>query len=1156
MFYLQRASAGSGKTYALAKKYIWYLIAVRVNGRWRLRTPREIADGLPRILAITFTNKATAEMKQRIVDKQAALAKADGKDGVDAAILRKTDYLKDFHEELSGEKIPDGFPFESTELARRIGEAARTALSELLNEYSDFKVSTIDSFFQTVLRTFAYEANLNDTYQVEIDSEYVASAAIDMTLDSLNNSSDSKVASFWIGEIVRRSASEGRQGWNVFQKSNTATSVYSLLRQAMRNLESEDFKEIRDELDTFFNSEEKSRDFIATYKKLRADMERPILKAAEEAAAASRELESAFRACGLDVAEHGHRYLGGHIDKIRSLNLKAAKPPFAPYDIEGGKPLLNKKSGVTAPEWVNEIAVRMYGAYKRFLKLKESPEWKHWGAYAPLLPYLGLIGETRRRMQEFLDSNNTIQLGETNSMLRRIIGDDDAPFVYERIGGTINHYLIDEFQDTSRLQWENIFPLLSESDSRGEDNLVIGDAKQSIYRFRNADPTLITHDVPENFPDGKFSGTAREENTNWRSSRRIVEFNNFFFQRLIEDSAPLSKGVVDFENIYSNVVQFPKKEEETGYINVTFLPPPPKGEEESAGDTADGEALSRVAPLVAELLDRGYSPKDVAVLVESNQQGKDVIESFVAYNASLPKGVRPIEFISEESLLISSAESVGIIINVLDHIHRLSMGGEAFSASSGKRVKWETIRSNFSFYALRNSRQTPAEQVMGFMEEESPDDAITEMLDEMQSTALPALVEAAAERFVPERLRRDEAVFIAGLQDLVLEFVDRYPADTGLFLQWWRLKGMGRSISSPEGTDAVQVMTIHKSKGLEFSCVIVPFATGSLVPRIRSEWRWVKPSACLSAYGLPSYIPVETKSSLADTEHEHLWRSYSDLYMLDMLNKYYVAFTRAKNELYVFSQQSANIQKDSLTKFLKDILSSSPDARVSDDGMNVVFGEPLDPGQEGGDSLSSPDERELVVEEYRVNSSPGFLHYVEGDDESGSSPSVYADDEEDPRSEGSLLHWVMENIETAGDIPLAFARLKMRGLADDQAIERWREMISEKIEAPGVRDWFAPGWKVLNERPVFISRTKSVRPDRVMISRDGSEAVVVDYKFGEVRDDGAYERQVEEYVSDFSEASGIKNVKGYLWYVAHDKVVRVRDSQTLLFSSSPLAEGL
>lgn len=1153
MFYLQRASAGSGKTYALAKKYIWYLIAVRVNGRWRLRTSREIADGLPRILAITFTNKATAEMKQRIVDKLAALAKADGKERVDPARLRKTDYLKDFYEELSGEKIPEGFPFESAPLACRIGEAARTALSGLLNEYSDFKVSTIDSFFQTVLRTFAYEANLNDTYQVEIDSDYVANAAIDMTLDSLNDARERSAAAYWIGEIVRGRASEGRQGWNVFQKSNTATSVYSSLRQAMRNLESEDFKEIREELDSFFNSEESARGFIDSYRKLRDAMERPLLKAAEEAAAASRELEKGFAAHGLDLKTHGHRFLAGHIEKLRKLDPKSTTAPFSPYDITGGKPLFNKKSGASDPGGLTGIAVKMYGAYDRFLKIKESPEWKHWRAYAPLLPYLGLIGETRRRMQEFLDSNNTIQLGETNSMLRRIIGDDDAPFVYERMGGTINHYLIDEFQDTSRLQWENIYPLLSESDSRGEDNLVIGDAKQSIYRFRNADPTLITHDVPERFPDGIFSGTAREENTNWRSSRRIVEFNNFFFSRLIGDSASLSKGVVDFGNIYSNVVQFPRREDETGYIDVTFLPPSPKEGKGNDDDTADSEALSRVAPLVGRLLDRGYAPKEIAVLVESNQQGKDVIESFVAYNSSLPAGERPIEFISEESLLISSAESVGIIINVLDHIHRLSMDSEVFSAVAGDRVRWETVRANFSFYALWNSGKTPAEQVMGFMEEGSPDDAISAMLAEMQSTALPALVEAIVERFVPGRLRRDEAVFIAGLQDLVLEFVERYPADTGLFLQWWRLKGAGRSISSPEGTDAVQVMTIHKSKGLEFGCVIVPFATGTLVPKMRSEWRWVSPAGCLSGYGLPSYIPVETKSSLAGTEHEHLWNSYSDLYMLDMLNKYYVAFTRAKHELYVFSQESARMPKESLTKFMKGILFSADDARISDDGTNVVFGQPLDPAQEGEASGSTP-EGELVVEEYRVNSSPGFLHYVEGDDEAGTSLSSFDDDGEDPRSEGSLLHWVMENIETADDIPLAFARLKMRGLADDTTIDRWREMISEKIGAPGVREWFAPGWRVLNERPVFVSRSKSVRPDRVMVSPGGDWAVIVDYKFGEVRGDGSYERQVEQYVGDFSEASGIKDVRGYIWYVAHDKIVEVRDSRTLLFSS-PSGEG-
>lgn len=184
---------------------------------------------------------------------------------------------------------------------------------------------------------------------------------------------------------------------------------------------------------------------------------------------------------------------------------------------------------------ITELVKEAYGAFLEYQELLESNTFRIWDRFKTLIPYVGLIGEVRLKMKDYLEGNNSIELGETNSMLRNIIGEDDAPFVYERMGSTINHYLIDEFQDTSRLQWENLYPLLLESESRNQENLIIGDAKQSIYRFRNADPSLITREVPRAFPEHEAAGISKEENTNWRSDRTIVEFNNFFFRRLIEN---------------------------------------------------------------------------------------------------------------------------------------------------------------------------------------------------------------------------------------------------------------------------------------------------------------------------------------------------------------------------------------------------------------------------------------------------------------------------------------------------------------------------------------------------------------------------------------------------------------------------------------------
>lgn len=1156
MLQLQRASAGSGKTYTLAKKYIWFLIAVRRHdGKWRLRSPKEIPEALAGILAITFTNKATNEMKQRIVEKLADLARARlGTLSEEEA--GKIAYLNDFSRDLG-----------TTPAA--IGQACQDALSALLNDYSRFKVSTIDSFFQTILRTFAYESNLNDSYQVEIDTDYLATAAVDATLDDINSRTDESSASFWMDELIREDADSGKTSWNVFQKSNRNDSIYTRLRKAVMKLENEDYKEIKESLDAYFDSPGDGSDPLqAAYTNARDMIRRPLEEALEKARKEARSLKALFRKFGLDPAVEGHRYLKGHLEKLDRLRFNQTEKTniFAPLRIGTKDSALKKGVASEGADMIDETAARMYEAYSEWLGLRERPEWRHWAVYSPLLPLLGLLGAVRRRMRDFLDAANMIQLGETNAMLRRIIGDDDAPFIYERLGSYIDHYLIDEFQDTSRLQWENLLPLLRESESRGEDNLIIGDAKQSIYRFRNADPSLISEAVPQAFPRHLATGLSKADNTNWRSDRTIVEFNNFFFHFLIETLSGKTQGTVSLEELYRNVVQYASHRERKGYVEISFLTPGDddaverkRKADKSKEEKLKEEALRRIGPLTESLLARGYRQRDIAFLVDTNELGKEVIRSLVEYNASLGKGGRRIEFISEESLLVSSSEAVGIIISVLD---KMANGSDRRRrAAEGKeegtvKADWDSIRCNFSFYALRHPELTPAEQLEGFLSEESPDDAINSMLADMQTVALPALVEAITENFVPPRMRGSQAVFIAALQDMVLEFCSRGAADIPSFLTWWNAKGQSRSISSPEGTDAVQVMTVHKSKGLEFKCVIIPFANSPFIPTSgKSEWKWVSPASCLEGFGLPPFLPVETRSALAGTEHEAVWTRYHDLVMMDRLNSIYVAFTRAVSELYVFTGKPVKSGSARLGEYLYGICRDAetlldgtgetalaeymPPAEavtVDDTADTVTFGSlPSVCGEETGAPSVSRQER--TIREYGVDSSPAILHYVECDDETGTTMPEASDT--DPRSEGNILHSILEKVRVASDLHKAILSVKMKGLATERQAAKWEKMLGEAISGEPAAGWFHPTWKVLNERPILFPHAPNLRPDRVLLSPDRKKAVIIDYKFGAIPDDNSHRRQVAEYITAFKEATSIHDVSGFVWYVRQKTIIAV-----------------
>ncbi len=611
MLQLQRASAGSGKTYMLAKKFIEYFISVKdEGGSRRLRRPQELRDALCHILAITFTNKATNEMKLRIVDKLDALSR-----WTPDIPLKRVDYLADF---------TDMFHCNPQDVAT----LCRHALKTLLSNYGDFKVSTIDSFFQTVLRTFAFEADLDDTYQIELDSNYVIQMGLDTTLDEIETNGDDSSSDglAWVKDMMEKKASSGR-GWNIFQKQATPNSIYSQVLKASGNLAREDFKEIREQLDAYF---EENPNFYATYNKLCHFYEHDVREKHAAMQRAARAVRKAFSDAGLNMYATAGTYLAGRVDKMAQTwdwdyndknllfnipEMTRKGPKNRVFDPRVDNPCLN---GPVEDE-IEALVVEMYENFDEWRTEVFSDKLKRWRIYSATMPYVGLLQSVRGNARLFLTDSNTVELGETNSILNRIIGDDDAPFIYERIGNRLEHFLIDEFQDTSRLQWSNLRPLLAESEGKGNDNLIIGDAKQSIYRFRNADPSLITKKVPGQFASSCGEcGNTPAENTNWRSSRRIVEFNNLFFRFFTRQLSP------DMERLYANTVQPPHHTDDYGYVKVQLFVP------DSKADIPEHCAL--IPELIEDMLGRGYAMHDIAVLVDTKEQGGQIIDSIMAYN--------------------------------------------------------------------------------------------------------------------------------------------------------------------------------------------------------------------------------------------------------------------------------------------------------------------------------------------------------------------------------------------------------------------------------------------------------------------------------------------------------------------------------------------
>lgn len=1157
MLQLQRASAGSGKTYTLTKIYIRNFLAKKVNNRYRLRTEPEMRAVHGRILAITFTNKATNEMKQRIVTALANLAGLYSQDD------EKIDYLSDFIEEFSATK-------------EQVQQAALLGLNILLHGYSDFQISTIDAFFQSILRTLAVETDRNESYQIELDDKYLSQVGVDMTLSEVNDNTGRKksYAKFWIQSLILDMLRDG-EGWNPFKKSKNG--LYAELVNFTNLFHSEVFKEnVEAELMEYLTSDV---DYMKVYSKLKKshkDCHKEYKEAYSESRTAILEM---LKNEGCDFNSLNSKNYGGLWR--RQSDSDFSDVPIGKVKFGFGKSIMSlegvdEEDGVVLLKDYKEKADALQGlAYMLCEHRDLMLEWeildRFWSATNGKLYYLGLIKSIKENIRQFREENNIIPLSETNRILQGIINEDDAPFIYERVGTYINYYLIDEFQDTSRLQWSNLCPLVSESLSHEEDydNLIIGDVKQSIYRFRNAEPMLIQNDVPERF-DCEIRGESVDENTNWRSNREIVKFNNSFFHRIAhtldcERGADKSDSTrLKISSLYSNAIQKIKNIDKPGYVEVNFM-----------GHNAN--AYDEMGDLVHRLLDKGYAQKDIAFLVSNGDHGVALIDTLMAYNADEKNaGKTPISVISEESLKISSSSAVKLVVAVLQLIVKgNAKKGVKTDDRRNSKVEMDEFISSYNYIYCNNPDLSATEIIERYFSDDSNID-VSDILKEVHTVALPALVENIIIKVVPEKLRQSDVAFLAAFQDEVLEYCQMYPADIASFVRWWNDTGAKKSsISSPEDTDAVQIMTIHKSKGLEFKCVIIPYADWSL-DVTKPSTIWVRPKLPndVEISGMPPYLPIGMNNALKDTLYNDDYEQEFDRIVVDQLNKTYVAFTRAVNELYIYAQSTKKAESTLIGDYLKRIVPQMYDTKlldpseieftvkendiiIDDSGelltyrMGGVTPEDVRKFKDKSDESESDDKEKIA--DYHVNTKTELLitdseKDTEDDNEVRSDNAAERESKES-RRRGRLLHSIMEQVIVADDLPAAIRRMKIAGRLKGNDADEVEAFLKAKMADEKVAKWFDKDLDVITERTILCSDDKNRRPDRIVVSKEG-DLEVIDYKFGEQLNDNYNTQQVRRYIKLLREIKAedgspkYRSVRGYLWYVSLGVIKEIKLGKT------------
>lgn len=1052
------------------------------------------------ILAITFTNKATEEMKSRIVETLDVLASNPD----------ESPYITDLTTMLGASKDD-------------ISKSAGIAERQMLEDYTNFNVCTIDTFFQKILRTFAYEVNLSSNYGVELNDEYVVELGVNNLKTRLHDESGkkNKSLSHWLWMFVQDSMKNG-SSWDVFYKPKSKKTVDNSLYNFAKVLTNEVVKKNSKQLFDFLADPKNIQAFNVA---LNSGISNLIPKVKECVSNIYELLK------GPDIK--ANNYFTKFLDALNN-----SANPFLIKDLDkkvekkiADQSFVNKNSAK-----VNESAIclyleqirdygTVYASYKKILDLTYQ---------------LGLLGDINASMQDFTNENNTILLSGTNDIVKRIIDGCETPFIYERIGMYLHNFLLDEFQDTSRMQWENLLPLVRNGLANGHDSLIIGDVKQSIYRFRNSDPQLLHSQLKVDFSNDSIKYNEGRS-INWRSARNIVHWNNAFFQFL--------SMALNMDEFYADVEQevSPKNEKLPGHVVVARREIPDKKKDTDGSNDCEIKnddnsndndlnfkewAIEKMIVDLQSLLARGFKQKDIAVLSNTNREGQLAISRIMKWNIENPD--KQMKVVSEESLLVISSPAVRIVVNILKMLDRCEAHNE-----DGREMPMVLRR----FEANRSEGMDTSEAFEDAIV--SKDEDIADYIDRLYETSKSACLDSVVEQIIKSQLSKqmteENTPYLLAFLDSVVDFMSRYGSNIHHFLKWWDKVGPGLSISSPDNIDAIRVITIHKSKGLQFPCVLIPMFDWNFD---QSSIEWIETAGFKDklpkGVAIPPIVPVkrDNKRTLFDKEFKKIARSN----IMDSLNKTYVACTRAQYELIIYTENNKELGLQ-LSQFLETCrnnnngIAPTPTENCDPD---VVYelGKPMlrsDIPALNSDDNALPDNVESRI-------MPPYSVVSDVDRWKLTSPDIIIDVRGTTRWVGEMLHKVMERVRTPKNLKKAFGRALHRGMITEEEHDEYLALLSKRLADPRVADWFANDNRLMLERSVTIGGNGQKRPDRVVMKPNG-EIIIVDYKFGDRSDDNdtKYKRQVAGYKRAVCDALGCRPgcVSGYVWYIHSGDILAV-----------------
>lgn len=1094
MFSIYRSGAGSGKTFTLVKNYLKHLLKPHNHETFS-------PDYYKYILAITFTNDATKEMKQRILEEIQTLAYSPKQTNPMLNVL--------------WQEFQADYPEASIDKQTLIQQARRIHRS-LLHNYSNFNIQTIDAFNSHIIRTFHKDLGLPYNYELIIHQEELVEETVKTLLEE-GKAAGSELLRQYLIAFSHLKLEEGKN-WHLGQDLERFTqNLFSETRanfiQVLKNQPLYEFR----------NTQKQLQNFLKNFK--------------NKIAALAREALNLIAQTNLDPQDfyYGKKGIYGYFEKHIGFDKFSKLEPnsYVLKTVHEDK----WQSGTKSPN-VYLIRGKLTELYQAIENYKQAGEEQFFIAEClkKNIYQMGLTSRIAYHLEQIKAKHNWLAISDFNPILEEIISTSPAAYIYERIGEKYNHLMIDEFQDTSLIQWHNILPLLLHAVSQDYDCMVVGDCKQAIYRWRGGEADSLAklpkiETLAEDSPLYE-DALALTENThteqldsNYRSAKIVVDFNNTFFEYLCQAE---SQNYPSLKNYYSEVRQAGRKGNLSGAVDLVFL--------ESGKRKADYQdcTLKALIDVIKAAEERGFRKRDIAILTRNGSELKHIAEALT--EAKIP-------VISDESLVVTVALSIKLIIQTL----------ELFYYQSAKYqynflVGFSTYCKNYSALNITDLSGEDWEGLKAILGQNKLNNFLnwfneyynlTLREQDLKGFSLYEVVAYIIRLFKIDTIEA-EAVYLDKFLDFVADFSGQQSNLTGEFLNHWNKNKDRLAISALEEVDALRLMTVHKSKGLEFEVVILAFASWSLEPHRSAElWQVISENPFNNLQEQVVILPF--KKDLEKTRFKTAYLQEKEKIFVDSINILYVALTRAKRQLYILTKGKEDLipvetpknVEDLFCNWISDLGSAKlPCTETAELGLKAYhfeFAELTQKYKPEGDKVQSEflKTERLVEKPLRKGMIIAHQDLVEGD------MYTLTDFIHSPQKRGVLMHQALQKIRYYEDIDLALRNLQTRGLLTPETWQDLAKRLNKLLSSELLKPYYerTGGFKILNEKAIYNRDRKQVfRPDRILLK--GREAIIIDYKTGQKN--SKYNHQVKTYVG-LLENMGYET-KSFLAYIDLEEV--------------------